>query len=160
MSSTQTLLGKTCLFTGIGFVAVMLSGPIIAVVSLVLSLLLVIVLVVPPLALIGLAIWVVANCLVQVGGRWQDRVAVRDRAADWCARGRRIAECSLTRARAFSNTLLETLSGALVGGFLGAVLLLESVAGDGRIVVGVAVGALVGLMVGTWNCLARTGEGE
>jgi hypothetical protein len=132
------VLGKLCLFTLMGFAAVVLSGPLISLATVTLSLLFVGLFLLLPFAFIGLLMWL------------PYRLMCHYRDKDW-SNARRVLDEAGQQAYSLVTAATEVLSGALIGGFLASQLRAEHFNADGAIVVGGVIGALLGLLVASWN---------
>ena len=112
---------------------------IFAVISVVLSLLLVALVFAFPFLLVGVAVWL------------PFRLCQKSQEAAWRMQGRRLMEDTARQARLVGQLLREAGSGALVGGLLGGLLTLPGTEAVARIFIGLCLGALAGLLVGITN---------
>jgi hypothetical protein len=159
-----TLLGKIGFFALIGLAAVFLAGPVLTLLSLVLSFGLLMFSLALPLALIGLLVWVPLRALFQgTAVAWKDTqeigkgmwaffvVPIRS-----CARGaagtmeigQRVQRRIHGLACCVRGVFVETICACLVGGFLGALITGSTRQLGVSILFGTLTGAVLGILVG------------
>jgi hypothetical protein len=140
---------KVCLLALLGLVAITAAGPILALVSVVLS-----------FALIGLLFWLPIRLLlygregaVRDGvekGKAVARLCGRTAAASWHGTrhlGRHLREALRGSASRVGAVLLETLSGAVVGALLVSTCWPQHAVTPGAVVLAGLIGALAGVLV-------------
>src|SRR5262249_14459341 len=151
--STGNIVRKAALMTLVGFLVVILSGPILAVLGVLL-----------PFAVVGFLVWVPFRLLVVAKhGGWP---AVRDtttktvravvRIPLWAAT-HLVSGLRFVLGTAFgligflAGIILPTLAGGFLGAVLGAVGGMQHNDADFRIPAGAAIGASIGLLAGAWR---------
>jgi hypothetical protein len=173
--SLSAVVRKLCFFTLMGFLALILLGPVIAVVATLLSLVLTVLLLVLPFAVIGYLVWIPYQVLSRdKQAAWNN---IRDAGlafhqalvvvpagicAQVCRGGARIGRFALEKTRRLKKFLAgiatETVCGTLVGGVVGMVgsLIHQDNPLEWRVPVGFLLGAIIGALIGlVWTKPAK-----
>jgi hypothetical protein len=153
LQGTTQVLRKAGLITLIGFLAVILSGPVLTVLGILL-----------PFALVGLLVWIPFRAFVAAkhGGLpevgQQAKTALRNVAAVpvWIL-GTAFALVGFVLKTGWGivafllGIIFPTIAGAFLGGVLGLIGGIEHNDAEVRVPAGAAIGASIGLIAGAWR---------